>query len=131
MSNPLSLEFAKLFRLRSTLVVCGIAIIFSTVVGAWEAVAGILIGYALFVLKSFFLYEAGRSLLGITSKRKGRAIAALSSLGRILFLAAVLALVSQMGTLPLLSACGVLLVGQVNLHLSYIRKRRIPRCSST
>ena len=131
MRNLLTCEFVQLFRLRNILVlgIVGASILAS--VGLSEAAVGLVIGLALFVLKSFFLYEAGRALIKRDSKGIGRAIAALSSLGRVVFLAVALALVAQMGLSALLSACGGLVLGQLNLHLSYIVRRKPTQCSNT
>ncbi|MEA1871705.1 MAG: hypothetical protein U9N00_05895 [Candidatus Bipolaricaulota bacterium] len=89
------------------------------------------IGYILFVLNAFFLYEGGRSLLGAGYSKKGRAIAALSSLGRILFLMVALVFVARMGKQVLLFAGGGLLLGQLNLYLAHILQRRGTRCSNS
>jgi len=131
MSNPLTSKFVRLFHLRSTLGLCGVAAGVLAGLGLVAAALGVLIGCALFTLNSFFLYEAGHSLIKASSKGRGGVIAALSSLGRFLFLAVALALVTRMGQCALFAACGGIFVGQVNLHLGYLRQRRIARCSST
>jgi hypothetical protein len=131
MSNPLTSKFMRLFRLRSTLVLCGVAAEVLAGLGLATAALGVLIGCALFTLNCFFLYEAGHSLIKASSKGRGGASAALSSLGRFLFLAVALALVTRMGQCALFAACGGVFVGQVNLHLGYLWQRRIARCSST
>lgn len=131
MSNPLTSKFVRLFHLRSTLGFCGVAAGVLAWFGLVAAALGVLIGCALFTLNSFFLYEAGHSLIKASSKGRGGVIAALSSLGRILFLAVALALVTRMGQCALFAACGGIFVGQVNLHLGYIRQRSAARCSST
>lgn len=113
------------------MVVCGVAAAFLAVVGLSALAVGVLIGVALFILKSFFLYEVGRSLIKGGSKGRGGTIAALSSLARVLFLVVALTLVARMGSSALFAACGGLLFGQFNLHLACIWRRRVARCSST
>jgi len=131
MSNPLSCEFVRLFHLHWTLAVGGALTVGLAAAGIWAAALGLLIGVSLFVMNVFFLYEAGRALMGAGSKGKGQAIAALSGIGRLLFLAVTLAFAARLGTQVLLFACGGLMLGQVNLHLAYCCKRRTTRCSST
>lgn len=131
MRNLLTCEFAQLFRLRSLLVLGIVGTSILAAIGLSEAAVGLVIGLALFVLKSFFLYEAGRALIRRNSKGIGRAIAALSSFGRVVFVAVTLALVAQMGRSALFSACGGLILGHINLHLAYIIRRKPTRCSNT
>jgi len=131
MKNLLACEFVQLFRLRSLVVLGAAGTSILAAIGLTEAAVGLLIGLGLFAAKSFFLYEAGRALIKRNSKGIGRAIAGLASLGRVLFLAVALALVAQMGLSALLSACGGLVLGQINLHLAYIIRRKPTQCSNT
>jgi len=131
MRNLLSCEFVRLFRLNGLLVLGAAGASVLAALGLTEAALGLVIGTTLFILKSFFLYEAGRALIRRDSKGIARAIAALSSLGRVVFLAVALVLVAQMGLPPLLAACAGLVLGQLNLHLSYIIRRKQAQCSST
>ena len=131
MKGPFSHEVVILFRLRSTLLLCSATAFLCAFFGLEAAPIGMGIGYGLFVLNAFFLYKAGRSLLGVGRSKKGRTIAALSSLGRILFLMVALAFVARMGTQVLLFAGGGLLLGQLNLHLAHILKRRGTQCSNS
>lgn len=131
MRNLLTCEFVRLFRLRNLLVLGIVGTSILAAVGQPAAAIGLVIGLALFVLKSFFLYEAGRALIKRDSKGIARAIAALSSLGRVVFLAVTLALVAQMGLSTLLSTFGGLILGQFNLHLAYIVRRKPTQCSNT
>ena len=131
MRNLLACEFVQLFRLRSLVVLGAAGPSILAAMGLTEAAVGLLIGLGLFAAKSFFLYEAGRALIKRNSKGIGRAIEGLASLGRVLFLAVDLALVAQMGLSTLLSACGGLILGQINLHLSYIVRRKPTQCSNT
>ena len=124
-------EVVTLFRLKSTLLLCSATAFFCALFGLETAPIGMGIGYILFVLNVFFLYEGGRSLLGTDRSKKGRTIAALSSLGRILFLMVALVFVARMGTQILLFAGGGLLLGQLNLHLAHILKRRDTQCSNS
>jgi hypothetical protein len=120
-----------LFRLRGTILLCSMTAFLCALFGLEAAPIGMGIGYVLFVLNAFFLYEGGRSLLSAGSGSKGRVIAALSSLGRILFLMVALVFVARMGTQVLLFAGGGLLLGQLNLHLAHILRRGGTRCSNT
>jgi len=131
MRNLLTCEFVQLFRLRNLLVLGAVGTSILAAVGQPAAAIGLVIGLALFVLKSFFLYEAGRALIKRDSRGIARAIAALSSLGRVVFLAVTLALVAQMGLSTLLSTFGGLVLGQFNLHLAYIVRRKPTQCSNT
>ena len=131
MKNSLSHEVVTLFRLRSTLLLCSATAFLCALFGLEAAPVGMGIGYALFVLNAFFLYEGGRSLLGAGHSKKGRAIAALSSLGRILFLMVALLFVARMGTQILLFAGGGLLLGQLNLHLANILGGGGTQCSNS
>ena len=131
MRNPLTYEFVRLFSLTNLLAVGVVGACVLTAVGLLEAALGLGVGIALFILKSFFLYEAGRALIKRDSKGMGRAIAALSSLGRGAFLAVTLSLVAQMGLSALSSACGGLFLGQLNLHLAYLVRRKPTQCSNT
>jgi len=130
MNNPLISELTRFFHLRSTLGLCGVAAGVLAGLGLVAAALGVLIGCALFTLNSFFLYAAGHSLIEANSKGRGGVIAALSSLGRFLFLAVALALVTRMGQCALFAACGGIFAGQVNLHLGHIMRRKTARCSN-
>ena len=131
MKNSFLHEVVTLFRLRSTLLLCSATAFLCMLFGLEVAPIGMGIGYALFALNAFFLYEGGRSLLGAGHSKKGRAIAALSSLGRILFLMVALVFVARMGTQVLLFAGGGLLLGQLNLHLAHIIRRGSTQCSNS
>ena len=131
MRNLLTCEFVRLFRLPNLLALGVVGACILAAIGQSMAAIGLVIGIALFVLKSFFLYEAGRALIKRDSKGLGRAIAALASFGRGVFLAVALALVAQIGLSALFSACGGLVLGQFNLLLSYIIRRKPIQCSNT
>jgi len=131
MRNLLTCEFVRLFRLRRLLVLGVVGVPILAAIGLTEAAVGFAIGLSLFVFNSFFLYEAGRALIRRNSKGIGRAIAALSSFGRVVFLAVTLALVARMGLSALFSACGGLFLGQIHLHLGHMMRRKTARCSNT
>lgn len=126
----LTSEFAKLFRLGGLIVLGLIGVSVLMTIGFLQAAAGLALGLSLFVLNTFFLYEAGRALIKRDSRKIGRAIAAFSSVGRILFLAMGLVFVSRMGQVTLLAACGGLFLGQIYLHLSHVMKENTGRCSN-
>ncbi len=123
-------DFINLFRLPSLFVICLAAGMVLSMVGRWDAVGGLSAGLALFIAKSFFLYEWGRSLLGGESRSRVRALASLASVGRLLFLGASLSFVSRLGNVTLYAACGGLLAGQLNLHLAHLVSRRVRRWSN-
>ena len=131
MINPLTSEFARLFHLRSTICVGVAAAVILAVFGLGQAALGVLIWMGQFVSTSSFLYEAGRSLFNASSARRGRGMAALSSVGRLAFLAVSLALVSRLGHSVLIASCGGLLFGQMNLHRAYILRERSGPCSNS
>jgi len=131
MRNPFACEFVWLFRLRGLLILGGVGASTLAAIGFTEAAIGFAIGLSLFVVKSFFLYEAGRALIKHNSKGIGRAVAGLASMGRILLLAVALALVAQLGRSALFAACGGLFLGQINLHLDHIMRGKTARCSNT
>jgi len=130
MKNLLACEFVQLFRLRSLVVLGAAGTSILAAIGLTEAAVGLLIGLGLFAAKSFFLYEAGRALIKRNSKGIGRAIAALSSLGRVAFLAVALALVAQLGHSALFAACGGLFLSQIHLCLAHIMRRKTAGCSN-
>ena len=131
MRNPFACEFVRLFRLRSLSILGGVGASILAAIGFTEAVIGFAIGLSLFVVKSFFLYEAGRALIKRNSKGMGTAVAGLASMGRILFLAVALALVAQLSHSALFAACGGLFLGQIHLHLGHMMRRKTARCSNT
>ena len=131
MESLLSCEFFRLFCLRRLFLLGAVAAAGLAAAGLAQAAIGCIVGLTLFTVKSFFLYEGGRALMTCHSKAIGRAIAGLSSLGRVLFLAVALALMSRLGRPALLAACGGLLLGQIHLHLGHMRRRKTARCSST
>ncbi len=82
------------------------------------AALGLWIGVALYIGNLLLLHEIARSLLAAGSRRTGRSMAIGSSLGRMLLMGVLLALVGlTLGREALLGACGGLLITQVNLHL--------------
>ncbi len=106
------------FRLgRSFLLAAVLALVVGLLGYPWAAL-GVWIGVALFVGNLVLLHEIARSTLGAGSRRIGRSMAIGSSLGRLLLLGVLLALVGIcVGREALLGACGGLLLTQVNLNL--------------
>jgi hypothetical protein len=107
------------FRLgRSFLMAAVLALVVGLLGHPWAAL-GLWVGVALFVGNLLLLHEVARSLIGVGSRRGGRSMAFGSSLGRLLLLGVLLALVGvYLGREALLGACGGLLITQVNLNLS-------------
>jgi len=130
MNRGTEVGFVSLFRLPSFLLVTSIAGIVLGSLGMGMATIGLLIGVFLYVANLFFLYEAGKSLLSAGSRRNGKMVATLGSIGRMIFLAVALAFVLRIGLVTFIAACGGLLAGQVNLHLVLLIEGRITRrCS--
>jgi uncharacterized protein YybS (DUF2232 family) len=131
MQRLFSSDFARLFHLRSTFLLCGIAVVLLAGFGMGAASIGPLIGWGLFTLNAFFLYETGFSVIQTRTKIRSEAIVLLSTVGRLFFLLVVLVFVNQMGLPALLAVCGGLMFGQMNLHWTAGRRRRERPCSST
>jgi len=130
MKTGTEVGFISLFRLPSLLLVTSIAGLVLGLLGMGMAAIGLLIGVSLYVTNLFFLYEGGKSLLSAGSRRNGRMVATLGSIGRMIFLAVALAFVLRIGLVTFIAACGGLLAGQVNLHLVLLIEGRITRrCS--
>ena len=130
MSKKTEVSFISLFRLPSFLFVTSVAGIILGSIGLGTAAIGLLIGVFLYIANLFFLYEGGKSLASAKSPRTGRMIAAMASIGRMLFLTVALAFVSRIGAVIFAAACGGLLAGQVNLHLVLLIEGRMGRkCS--
>lgn len=130
MNKEKKLDFISLFRLPSYLLVTSVAGIVLGALGFGMAAVGLLIGVALYVTNLLFLYEGGKSLLAAASRRSGRMVATLGSIGRMLFLAVALTFVLRIGFISFIAACGGLLAGQVNLQLMLLIEGRIGRrCS--
>jgi hypothetical protein len=125
MNREKRVSFLNLFKLPGFLFVASVSGIVLTSLGQGEAAIGLLIGVSLYILNLAFLYEGGKSLLSAGTKRTGRAVAAVSSVGRLLFLGVALSFVLRLGLVAFIAACGGLLAGQVNLHLSLLIQGRI------
>jgi len=123
MRVPLASEFIRLFRLRVSLALCAATAVVLASLGQWAVAMGVLVGLALFVLNALALYWAGRSLLRGAVRGRGVALAGLSGMGRMLLLAAVLALAAMMGVRVFLACAGSLLFCQANLHVAYMLRK--------
>jgi len=117
-------ELFRLLRLGSGIFLCAVAAGILIAFGRPMAAAGVGIGFALYAINLFFLYEAARGLLSRADSGGPRFLAAASSVGRLLFLGMILTLVFLfLGRAALIGACGGLFLLQVNLHL----QRRQPK----
>ena len=106
------------FRLGRAFLLAAVLAITVGLLGYPWAALGIWLGVGLFVGNLLLLHEIARSTLGAGSRRIGRSMAIGSSLGRLLLLGVLLALVGiYLGREALLGACGGLLITQVNLNL--------------
>ena len=118
MSIRTTLRSRDPFRLRSTILLTVIAGIVLAVFKQFGAAGGIVLGLSLYALNLLLIMEIGRSLLRRDGARHPRPLAALSSAGRMLFLAIALSLIAVLlGRNVVLGACGGLLIAQVNLHI--------------
>ncbi len=82
------------------------------------AAGGVALGFGLYAANLLLMLEIGRTLLHTEGARRAKMLAALSSAGRMLFLAIALALIAIfLGKQAVLGACGGLLIAQVNLHV--------------
>lgn len=106
------------FRWRSTGPLIGIAILVLCLLRQPRIAGGIVLGLMLYIVNLFLIMEIGRSLWRDSRARNPKPLAALSSTGRLLFLAIALALIAiYLGRDVVLGACGGLLIAQVNLHV--------------
>ena len=106
------------FRLRSTILLTVAAIIVLAVFHQFDAAGGLVLGFSLYAINLLLIMEIGRSLLRRDGARHPKPLAALSSTGRMLFLAIALSLIAVLlGRDVVLGACGGLLIAQVNLHV--------------
>jgi hypothetical protein len=106
------------FRWRSTGLLVGIAITVLSILRQYRAAGGIALGLMLYAANLLLIMEIGRSLLRERGTRRPKPLAALSSAGRLFFLAMALSLIAIfLGRDVVLGACGGLLIAQVNLHV--------------
>lgn len=83
----------------------------------YQVAGGIALGLLLYTGNLFLMMEIGRSLLRRGEVGKPRLLVALSSTGRLLFLAVALSLITVfLGREVVLGACGGFFIAQVNLH---------------
>ena len=106
------------FRWRSTGLLTGIAIVVLCLFRQLRIAGGVALGLILYAANLLLIMEIGRSLLRDQGARKPKLLAALSSAGRLFFLAMALSLIAIfLGRDVVLGACGGLLIAQVNLHV--------------
>jgi len=111
------------FRWRSAGLLIGIAISGLLILRQYRVAGGVALGLALYAANLLLIMEIGRSLLRDKGTRQPKQLAALSSAGRLLFLAIALALTAMfLGRDVVLGACGGLLIVQVNLHVLAARR---------
>lgn len=111
-----------LFRLRSAGLLIGGVFVVLLILGRISAAIGIVLGLALYAVNLFLMLEIGRSLLRRSDEHRPKAMAALSSVGRLFFIAIVLSMIAIfVGRDAVLGACGGLLIAQVNLHVPTTR----------
>jgi hypothetical protein len=117
MSRPTLFEPIVLFRLKRTGPLLLVAVVVLLLLTYYAAALGMVLGVLLFAVNLLLLYEAGRSLLSSSTPRAGRAIAAGSSVARLLMMGVGLWLVfAFLGREALLGACGGLFLSQVHFH---------------
>ena len=113
------------FRWRTTLLLTAGTVIALAVFRQYYAAGGILLGLLLYAANLLLLTEIARSLLSRSETRRPKSLAALSSTGRLLFLAVALSLIAVfLGRTVVLGACGGYLIAQVNLHVPTLVHKR-------
>jgi len=131
MGGTSRIGFIEIFRLRvfwgATVVGAGLLAGF----GEWSPACGLAIGGALFTLNSFFIYEAGRSLISAGDRARGGFIAGVAPLGRFAFLGIGLAGTAALGQGALFSAMGGVMLGQALLHLGHLKRGKVTECPDT
>lgn len=106
------------FRWRSTGLLVGVAVVLLLLLKQYRVAGGVVLGLTLYASNLFLLMEIGRSLLRGSGTSRPKPLAALSSAGRLFFLAMALSLTAIfLGRDVVLGACGGLLIAQVNLHV--------------
>ena len=117
-----------LFRWRSTIPLTLAAVIALAIVRQYHVAGGVVLGLLLYAGNLFLMMEIGRSLLRKGETSRPKPLAALSSTGRLLFLAVVLSLIAVfLGRKVVLGACGGFLIAQVNLHFPRLGCKREER----
>ena len=116
------------FRWRSTILLTVAAVIVLSIFRRYHTAGGIVLGLSLYAVNLFLIMEIGRALLRRVETRRPKPLAALSSTGRLLFLAVALSLTAVfLGREVLLGACGGFLIAQVNLHVPTLGHKREKR----
>ncbi len=131
MKQAFRIGFADIFRLRIVWPMIIIGAGSFAAAGRWDLASGVLIGGLLFTLNSFFIYETGKSLLAGDNRRRTGLIAAFAPLWRLMFLGTAFAGVSAVGHSTLFAAMGGMLLGQVAIHLGYLRHKEVADCPET
>jgi hypothetical protein len=108
----------KPLRIGSGLLLCSCGALILALVGRPYAAVGVAMGFALYLVNLLLMAETARSLLETGTRQRIGIVTGLSSVGRLLFLGVVLAVVAIfLGRETVLGACGGLLIAQVNLHV--------------
>ncbi len=121
-------EFLRLFRVWDLvgLGAAGIGILVG--LGQWSAAIGVAVGVAMFILKSYFLYETGRALVKRHDRNRVGFIAGTAGLGRLAFVGVTLAVIAQASTVIVLAAGVGLLVCQIYFHFVHTLRRGRSQC---
>ncbi len=131
MGGTSRIGFVEIFRLRAFWGAIAVGAGLLAGFGRWGPACGLAIGGALFTLNSFFIYEAGRSLLSRGNRARGGFIAGIAPLGRFAFLGVGLAGTAALGQEALFSAMGGVMLGQVLIHLGHLRRGKVAGCPNT
>ncbi len=123
--------FVEIFRLRAFWGAIGVGAGLLAAFGEGSSACGLAIGGALFTLNSFFIYEAGRSLISGKNRARGGFIAGIAPLGRFAFLGIGLAGTAALGQGALFSAMGGVMFGQVLIHLGHLKRGKVAGCPDT
>ena len=94
------------------------AVIALAIFRQYHEAVGVVLGLLLYAVNLLLMMEIGRSLLRGIETSRPKLLVALSSTGRLLFLAVALSLIAVfLGREVVLGACGGFLIAQVNLHV--------------
>ncbi len=121
-------EFLRLFHVWDLvgLGVVGMGILVG--LGQWSAAIGVAVGVAMFILKSYFLYETGRALVKRRDRNRVGFIAGTAGLGRLAFVGVTLAAIAQASGVVVLAAGAGLVACQIYFHFVHTLRRGESQC---
>jgi hypothetical protein len=130
MLMPSRTRFAPLLLMRipTALVLCSLVAGGLWAFGETRAAAGVAIGWALYTINAWMLYEIGRAFLCARSAGAANLLASMSTVGRLAMLFVALIFVHLgLGRSATLGACGGVLLPLLNLHVPRTRLKEVAR----